>query len=77
MKLQGTYEERMRRAKDEGREEALVRLFERKLTRPLGADERTRLVERLARLGPDRLGDMLLDLDPPRLAAWLADPSAR
>jgi len=80
MKLQGTYEERMRRAKDEGRQEGLaplLRQFERKLARPLVNDERTRVIERLARLGPDRLGDVVLDLEPANLAAWLSDSKAR
>jgi hypothetical protein len=81
MKIQGTYEERMRRAvdqgRDQGREELLRRQFERKLARALAAEERVQLADRLARLGPDRLGDVVLDLDPGPLAAWLADPAAR
>jgi hypothetical protein len=34
-------------------------------------------VERLDRLGPDRLGDVVLDLDATALATWLANPNAR
>jgi hypothetical protein len=35
------------------------------------------LHDRLQRLGPDRLGDVVLDFGPQDLAAWLADPGAR
>jgi hypothetical protein len=38
---------------------------------------REQLVDRLDRLGPERLGDVVLDLDASALAAWLADPAAR
>jgi hypothetical protein len=34
------------------------------------------LHDRLGRLGADRLGDVVLDLAPEALAAWLADPTA-
>jgi hypothetical protein len=32
---------------------------------------------RLSTLGADRLGDVVLDLSAPALAAWLADHDAR
>jgi hypothetical protein len=54
----------------------ILRQFERKLGRPLAESERADLVDRLARLGPNRLGDVVLDLEAPGLAAWLADPAA-
>ncbi|MFO0602349.1 MAG: hypothetical protein U0324_04195 [Polyangiales bacterium] len=65
---------------ERGREEGLrplLRLFERRLARALTGVEHAALVARLTTLGPDRLGDVVLDLDPPALAAWLADPDAR
>ncbi len=55
----------------------LTHLFERRLKRHLSEDERSALQERLHHLGPDRLGDVVLDLAPEALAAWLADPDAR
>jgi hypothetical protein len=55
----------------------LQHLFERRLCRRLTSSEQATLYERLATLGPDRLGDVVLDMDAATLAAWLADPSAR
>jgi hypothetical protein len=52
-------------------------LFERRLGRPLHDDERALLRERNETLGPDRVGDVVLDLSADELAAWLADPGAR
>jgi hypothetical protein len=85
MEIEETHAEWLRRVRDEARVEfraegalsLLLRLFERKLARQLATDERTQLTDRLARLGADRLGDVLLELDPDRLTAWLADPAAR
>jgi hypothetical protein len=71
-------------AREEGLEKGLerglgpvLRQFERKLGRLLTAQERAQLVDRLDRLGPERLGDVVLDLDAVALAAWLTDPTAR
>ncbi|MEZ4410062.1 MAG: hypothetical protein R3A52_26840 [Polyangiales bacterium] len=55
----------------------IVHQFERRLARPLAAFETQRLRERLVTLGPERLGDVVIDLDPAALAAWLADADAR
>ena len=55
----------------------LARQFERRLARPLTAAEQATLVARMGTVGPDRLGDVVLDLDPAALSAWLADPAAR
>ncbi|MFO0625969.1 MAG: hypothetical protein U0325_10170 [Polyangiales bacterium] len=55
----------------------LLRLFSRRLDRALTDDERAVVVARLDALGADRLGDVVLDLAPSALAAWLADPAAR
>jgi hypothetical protein len=63
-----------------GRVEALtplVRLFARRLGRPLTDAERATLSSRLDTLGGDRLGDVVLDLTPDELGAWLTDPDAR
>ncbi len=50
--------------------------FARRLSRVLTADERATLVKRLDTHGPDRLGDVVLDLDAAALDAWLRDPAA-
>ena len=62
---------------DKGRTQALARLFAKRLGRPLAEPERQVLAERLARLGEDRLDDVILGLGPEALAAWLVDPAAR
>jgi hypothetical protein len=54
----------------------LAHLVERRLARPLESAERAALVRRLGTLGPERLGDVVLDLTPEALAAWLAAPDA-
>ena len=51
--------------------------FARKLGRPVSDDECALLRARLDTLGPDRLGDVVLDLPPAARAEWLADPAAR
>ena len=55
----------------------LVRLTSRKLGRALTDDERRTLTARLDTLGPDRLGDAVLDLSADELARWISDPAAR
>lgn len=57
--------------------EPLVHQFTRRLGRPVTDRERATLLRRLGTLGPDRLGDVVLDLEPAALAAWLANPRAR
>jgi hypothetical protein len=67
------------RGLEQGREQGLallVRLVERRLGRALSEGEHAELRPRLARLGPERLGDVVLDLEPSALAAWLTDPNA-
>ncbi len=44
--------------------------------RPLADAERAEVLRRLDTLGPDRIGDVVLDLERDALAAWLADPDA-
>jgi hypothetical protein len=68
---------------EKGREQGLERgigplahLFERRLARALSSAERGVLVRRLDTLGPERLGDLVVDLSPEALAAWLAAPDA-
>lgn len=55
----------------------LQRQFARRLGRPLSAAEQSILVARLDTLGPDRLGDVVLDLSPDALSEWLSAPDAR
>jgi hypothetical protein len=50
----------------------LRHLFERKLGRPLTGAEGRCLQARLGELGPDQLGDLVLDLDRDALGDWLA-----
>lgn len=65
---------------DEGRQEGLASLwhvYERRLGRALSSEEHRTLRERLKLMGAARLGDVVLDLSPEALGAWLADPDAR
>ena len=55
----------------------LQHLFARRLGRPLTEGETATLLVRFDTVGPDRLGDVVLDLTPDALAAWLTDPDAR
>ncbi len=66
--------------RDEGLRAGLLplqRLVARRLGRPLTAAESAMLLARVDTVGPDRLGDVVLDLSPEALGAWLADPDAR
>ncbi len=70
----------LERGREEGLERGLfplVRLIERKLGRALLAAEHRALIERLSTLGPERLGDVVLDSDGAALGAWLSDRNAR
>ena len=55
----------------------LQRQCARRLGRALTATESATLRSRLDEVGPERLGDVLLDSDAASLAAWFADPDAR
>ena len=55
----------------------LVRQLVRKLGRALTADEHAALCEKLAVVGPERLGDAVLDLAGDDLARWLTEPAAQ
>jgi len=70
-------EQGLKQGLKQGVQQNLARLFERRLGRELARDERTTLSKRLTSLGPDRLGDVVLDLAPEALANWLADPNAK
>jgi Uma2 family endonuclease len=62
---------------EEGLERALAHQFERRLGRALTEPERGTLRTRLTILGPERLGDLVLDRDGAALLAWLCDPAAQ
>lgn len=73
------YRRGLRKGMREGMREGiapLLRLFARRVGRELTDQEHAVVVARLATLGADRLGDVVLDLPATELAAWLADPSA-
>lgn len=57
--------------------QGLVHLFERRLSRPLAEAERATIRQRYDAVGPVRLGDVVLDMKPAELAAWLSDPDAK
>ncbi len=59
-----------------GRLQAVSRLAEKRLWRPLVEIERRALAERIDRLCDDRVDEVLLAFSPATLGAWLADPSA-
>jgi len=46
------------------------------LSWPLADADRRAVATRLDLVGPERLADVVLDLDGDALAAWLADPNA-
>ena len=55
----------------------LRHLYERRLSRSLTEAEHIALRERLTTLGPDRIGDVLFEIEGgEELEAWLADPEA-
>jgi hypothetical protein len=72
-------EELIEKGIEKGVEEGLkplAHLFERRLGRALTAGEHHTLRQRFERIGPERLGDVVLDLSSEALAVWLADPRA-
>ncbi len=71
------YPDVLEEARLEGRGADLEHLFSRRLGRPLTEAEHATLVARLRTHGPDRLGDVVLDLPRDELARWLVDPAAR
>jgi hypothetical protein len=72
-----------RRGRDDEKREATQRMvgllahqFECRLARKLTDPEREMLRQRLDTLGPDRLGEVVLNLDTAALAAWIASPTS-
>jgi hypothetical protein len=59
-----------------GEQKTLVRQYEKRLGRPLTDQERATLAQRLAKLGGDRLDDVLFGLSPEAIAAWLGRADA-
>jgi hypothetical protein len=47
-------------------------MIERRLGRTLSDAERDHLATRILREGPERVGDLVLDLPPEALDAWVA-----
>jgi len=54
----------------------LLHQFERRLGRPVTDIERRRIAKRIDKDGADKLGDVVLDLSPAQLDAWLAPRKA-
>lgn len=50
----------------------LARVFEWRLGRPLTESERSRLAKRMTQGDSAALGDVVINLSPEQLAAWLA-----
>ncbi len=66
--------------RDEGRDEGLsplVHMIERRIARSLTPHERDRVALRLRKDGPEKLGDVVLDLAPRELEDWLAPRKTR
>jgi hypothetical protein len=61
---------------EEGSLKLLHDQAEHRLGRTLSTEERRVLNGRVAQLGANRIGNVVLDLSPEALAAWLADPEA-
>lgn len=71
------WEKREDQLRTEGLTSVLSHQCARRLGRTLTDAEQATLLARVESLGPDRLGDVILDLDGAQLGAWLADPTAR
>ena len=61
---------------DAVRAEGLAPIVARKLGRPLTPEEQTALRTKLAVVGPELVGDAVLDLRGDELARWLVEPEA-
>jgi hypothetical protein len=65
------FEPRLVEERTQGGLTPLTRQFERRIGRPLSADERDALAVRIKAQGSAQLADLVLDLSGPELAAWL------
>jgi hypothetical protein len=71
------HNEVVREGRREGRREEISRFFARRLGRELTETESGTLAERATSLGFARLEQVVLEMAPAALAAWLADASAQ
>jgi hypothetical protein len=69
--------EGLKQGAEQGALQALSRVYAKRLGRPLREDEQQHLSAKLAALGHDRLSEVLFELAPEALSAWLVDPAAR
>jgi hypothetical protein len=76
MMQSSAYELGKQRGEQVGKLEMLASIYERRLGREMSEGERAVVVERLEKLGVERLLDLPLALSADALAAWLADPAA-
>jgi hypothetical protein len=76
VEIQKFYEEITQKMELKGRVATHAGLLAKRLGRPLSDAEHVVLIERLGRLGEDRIFDLVLTHDGDALAAWLADPDA-
>src|SRR5690606_32421401 len=80
--LDDIYQEGKIEGKIEGKTEGklegllpLLHLYERRLARPLTSEEHRTIFARFDTLGPERLGDVLFEMDAEGLEQWLKDES--
>jgi hypothetical protein len=80
MEVQKTYQQIVSEVRAEGRldgqTQLVLRMFTKRLQRELTATERTALLVHIARLGPERVGDLVIERTPDALLAWLNTPDA-
>jgi hypothetical protein len=71
------FPEAAREIRDDATLRPLEHQFARRLGRALTPADHATLMRRLGTHGPDRLGDVVLDLDPAALERWLTGPDAQ
>jgi hypothetical protein len=80
MDVQKTYQQIVSEVRAEGRldgqTQLVLRQFVKRLRRELTTAERTALLAHIARLGPERVGDLVIERTPEALLTWLNTPDA-
>ena len=73
----GAKEEILAQAKREAELHILQHLFERRVQRPLLANELVALEEKLQQLGVYRLSDVFVELATEQFSSWIFEPAAK